>query len=306
MAARNQWNYLNYGDVFRARRGSNPNVGNPGPYSDGYGYIQGRPAIGNSPYGPNAFGDPNFLNPLAANLGQTSPELIEPRMGSIFGNVGPYAGKYGTSSAPTVPNRTLQTISGVSNTPDITDPGATTGSGSGSGLSGAQKFGIAGGTQALGGIYNLIQLGRQKRKFEKAGIQDIVPQATKDALGEATLRANSTRASNYSQQLDNIRSNENTAIGNAQLAATSPDQIQRAAIAAQKNSNRAVLNLGEMGVQSQRQNRAQKTALQGTVAGYQDQARRNYEQGLASFYNAKQQQIGNMINGVAGSALLAL
>jgi len=180
------------------------------------------------------------------------------------------------------------------------------GSGSGGGISKAGKFGIAAGASVLGGGINLINLGIQKRKFEKAGIQDLVPQATKDALGETTLRANSTRASNYSNQLDNIRSNENTAIGNAQLAATSPDQIQRAAIAAQKNSNRAILNLGEQGIQSQRHARSQKLGLQNTVGQIQQRARQNYEDGLASFYNAKQQQVGNMINGVAGAALMAL
>ena len=108
------------------------------------------------------------------------------------------------------------------------------------------------------------------------------------------------------EQLDNIRTAQNQVTGSAQLTATSPDQIQKAALDAQKNTNRAILALGDRGVQNQRQSRAVKRGLQGDVGNYQALAKRNYDQGLASFYNAKQAQVGNMISGVASSALLAL
>jgi hypothetical protein len=80
----------------------------------------------------------------------------------------------------------------------------------------------------------------------------------------------------------------------------------QAASRAQQSGNQARAQLGAMGRQSQSRNKDRLDSQRSIVGQYQKMAKDYYDQGVTSLYNAKQQSIGNTINGIASAALLAL
>lgn len=257
-----------YFDYFNANNMfRNPNANNPGPWRSGQGYQ----TVGQSPvfngFRPDITTDFDPTGSMGMDMSQINPMSMP-----------------NTTMGGTAPTTTPKT----------------------GGVSDLGKFGIAGGASALGGIYSYFAADKQLQDLKRRGVPDLVPAALKESLGEQKLRAASAKTSNDAFQRSEINRAENRAINNARVAATSPDQIQSAAVKAQEASNRAKLQLGAMGEQSQSQNRNQLNSLRTQQSQYQKMAQDYYNQGVTSLYNAKQQAIGNTINGIASASLLAL
>ena len=154
------------------------------------------------------------------------------------------------------------------------------------------------------GLLNLGLGISQLAKARKVKQMDTIPQALRNVAGDLALRSKSARIGNYGQQLDRITNRENTAFGNAMNAVTTPSQAVQAASNIQRTSDMAEADLGAQGQQLQQNNLGQYRNVQGQMARWTDNDRREAAARKAALTEGGWRNIGNFTNS-AGMAFLS-
>ena len=165
-------------------------------------------------------------------------------------------------------------------------------------------YGISGGLGVVGSTVGAILAQRALNARKRRGVLDIRPDSLKSQLGEYALRAKSAQLPNYAQALNNIQSTQTQAAGDAQLAATSPAQLQAMIAKNARYANQAKMGLANAGADFQQRNLATQRGLMNQSANYQERARNEYNTDISSLRNAVWSNINNAVNTAGQAALM--
>lgn len=174
------------------------------------------------------------------------------------------------------------------------------------GAGGPSKLGIglSAGTGVIGSTVGAILAQRALNARKRAGVLDIRPDSLKSQLGEYALRSKSAQLPNYTQALNNIQSTQAQAAGDAQLAATSPAQLQAMIAKNARFANQAKLGLSNAGADFQQRNLAVQRGLMNQSANYQERARNEYNTDVSNLRNSVWSNINNAVKTAGQAALM--
>lgn len=163
---------------------------------------------------------------------------------------------------------------------------------------------ISGAYSSAGPVLGLIANQQGLNALENVNPESYVPQELKDAAGAATLAANSSAVPNQAQQTADILAASTKAAGDAQLAAITPEQVQLAAVRAQKGTNQAINNMATQGANIQRENKRYADSLKTKVGDARQQAKNLLELKKAELEEARVRNATNLADNLGRALLL--
>jgi len=149
----------------------------------------------------------------------------------------------------------------------------------------------------ISGVIGIVDKQRALNKLRGLNPNDYIPEEMKATTAQAKLSAASSKTADDAFRRSQLQQSANNATQAAILGATSPEQVQNAALRAQKVQNQGIQQLGAEGLagQNQRKQYANQLAMQ------QGQMRQNIQDSIQKQIDATKQAKMKDIYGTLGS-----
>lgn len=133
--------------------------------------------------------------------------------------------------------------------------------------------------------------------------ESYIPQEVRDVAGAATLASKSAVTADNAQRKADINANANAVVGNAQLTASTPEQLQQIALLTQKNSNNAINELGREGTTTQTGRKRYADTLNMNLGNMRQGVKNLIEQQKATLREAQSRNRTQLLENLGMTAL---